>query len=279
MEETLDTPLKARILLSHAYFQHFAENNAIDVLHIKGYAFGSDTYPPQRSSSDADLLVRPAHVNRLMYLLVKDGWEILTHFNTGSIFEHAATIYHPYWGLADIHKYFPGIGFANPSLAFDQLWAQRRVKTIARFPCTVPSLIDSRILVIVHGARSFAQPHPDTQYLIDQLSTEEWDNLRRRARELHAEIAFDTALGNLEQHRGHPHYLMWKVISQQVPFYVEWWARFLRAHGTSEKMRVLWQIASVNEDHLAMSLGHPPTRQEKRQQLFERFERILPWKP
>ncbi|WP_438802984.1 nucleotidyltransferase family protein, partial [Isoptericola croceus] len=86
-----DIPLKARILLSHAYFQNIATKNKIDVLHIKGYVFGADTYRPGRLSSDVDLLVRPAHVDRLVNILLEDGWSILTHFETGSIFEHAST--------------------------------------------------------------------------------------------------------------------------------------------------------------------------------------------
>lgn len=269
------TPLPARIRLSHAYFQRLADINKIDILHVKGYAFGTDTYPVGRISTDVDILVHPAHVHRLMYVLKNDGWEIMTHFNTGSIFEHASTVYHPAWGLADIHKYFPGIGSADALATFLMLWKKRRTKEIAHYPCQLPSLVDAQLIVVTHGARAISKPHPDVVHLQKTMDDAKWRDLRKRADQLNSLIAFDTALGKLEQHRNNPDYLMWKVISEETSVFTEWRARLKFIPGLSNKLRILWQIISVNEDHLAMTLGHEPTRQEKRRKFFERFERIL----
>ena len=36
--QAASAPLKARIMLAHAYFQRVANANGIDILHVKGYA-------------------------------------------------------------------------------------------------------------------------------------------------------------------------------------------------------------------------------------------------
>ena len=97
-------------MLAHAYFQRLANLHGIDILHIKGYAFNSEIFKPDRHSTDADLLVRPSHVDTFVHILLADGWSIQAHFDTGSVFEHAMTLYHESWGLTDIHRFFPGLG-------------------------------------------------------------------------------------------------------------------------------------------------------------------------
>ena len=67
--EPQTTPLAARIRLAHAYFQRIADMHSIDILHVKGYAFSQEIYRKGRYSSDADLLVRPSHVDRFVETL------------------------------------------------------------------------------------------------------------------------------------------------------------------------------------------------------------------
>ena len=74
--ELQTTPLAARIRLAHAYFQRIADMHSIDILHVKGYAFSQEIYRKGRYSSDADLLVRPSHVDRFVEILLADGWRI-----------------------------------------------------------------------------------------------------------------------------------------------------------------------------------------------------------
>lgn len=266
----IDVPLHIRMQLSHAYFQHLAEKSGVDILHIKGYAFAEEIYPPGRSSTDVDILVRPEHLDRLVQSALKDGWEIKAHFETGSIFEHAMTLYHGSWGLADIHRYFPGIGNAQGS-AFDALWQHRRVREIAHYPCFLPSLVDSRIFVVVHAARSAAQINSDIDHLRSSLTSADWQTMRDRVSDVGAELAFAAALGEIERFDKHPDYLLWKSVSEETPLYLQWRARFKHAQGLRRKTRVLLSILRVNRDHLAMELGHPPSPQEIREKFFSRF--------
>lgn len=265
-----DVPLPIRIQLSHAYFQHLADRLNIDILHVKGYAFAGEIYRPGRSSTDVDLLVRPEHLDRFVEGALGDGWKILTHFETGSIFEHAMTLYHGSWGLVDIHRYFPGLGDSNGS-AFESLWNQRRTRNIAHYPCQLPSLIDSRIIVVVHGARSTATTNPDITYLKETLSPSEWDEMRRRLPDLQAEVAFAAAMGELDLFKHHPDYLLWKSVSEDTPDHIRWKARFDHAQGLKEKLHVLTSIFLVNKDHLAMELGHEPSKKEIWEKFFSRF--------
>ena len=62
-------------MLAHAYFQRVANANGIDILHVKGYAFGPEVYRPERHSTDVDLLVRPSHVDRFVQALIAQGVE------------------------------------------------------------------------------------------------------------------------------------------------------------------------------------------------------------
>lgn len=268
-----DVPLPIRIQLSHAYFQHLALSHGLDILHVKGYAFAQEVYRPGRTSTDVDILVRPSHIDRLVNLATADGWEILARFETGSIFEHAMTLYHSSWGLVDIHRYFPGLGNPDGS-AFDTLWKQRRTKLIANYPCFVPSLIDSRITVVVHGARSVAHHNPDISYLQETLLPSDWEKIQARVPELQAEIAYAAALGHLEQFKEHPDYLLWKSISEDTPGYLRWKARLVHAQGLHQKLKVALSILLVNKDHLAMELGHAPSKAEVREKFFSRFTQL-----
>lgn len=265
-----DVPLPIRIQLSHAYFQHLANRLRVDVLHIKGYAFADEVYRPGRSSTDVDLLVRPEHLDRFIEGALADGWRVLTHFETGSIFEHAMTLYHGSWGLVDIHRYFPGIGDSDGS-AFETLWIQRRTRNIAHYPCQLPSLVDSRIIVVVHGARSATAQKPDITFLENTLSPSEWSEIRRRLPELSAEVAFAAAMGELDSFKSHRDYLLWKSVSEDTPEHIRWKARFDHAQGVREKLRVVTNIFLVNRDHLAMELGHEPSKKEIREKFFSRF--------
>ncbi|MDO4898397.1 MAG: nucleotidyltransferase family protein [Rothia sp. (in: high G+C Gram-positive bacteria)] len=269
-----DVPLGIRLRLCHAYFQHLAQKHDIDLLHIKGYAFEGDVYRKGRVSSDVDVLVRPQHVDRLLTVMKDDGWSILAHFETGSVFQHAMTLYHSSWGLVDIHRYFPGIGSAEGE-AFDRLWEHRRERLIAGVPCLVPSLVDCQIFVIVHSARSADQHVPDVEFLESTVSEEQWHTMRNRVPELGAELGFAAAMGELEQFKDHPDYLIWKSVSQNVPVYLLWKARFQQAQGVRAKLAFIANLIRVNRDHLAMELGHSPSQREIRQKFFSRF---LFWK-
>lgn len=278
MQQNLDhgisVPLKVRLTLSHAYFQHLANRYSVDLLHVKGYAFGTEIYREGRASSDIDVLVCPEHLKVLIYALKKEGWRILTHFETGSIFEHAMTVYHPAWGLADIHRFFPGLG-SSAETTFQLLWDQRREKLLGGYPCAVPSLVDSRIIVITHDARSQQTITPDVQYLQQNLNDEDWNQLEARVDELDCRIAYLAALDRIDESQDSEDYLIWKSFKQGTPVSLQWKARLSRAKGIRGKIRVLNKIFWVNKDHLAMELGHSPSTREVVVKFFSRFSALL----
>lgn len=268
--EPANVPLAVRMRLSHAYFQDLAHRHGIDLLHIKGYAFAEEVYRPGRSSSDVDLLVRPEHIEKLIKVAQSEGWKILAKFETGSIFEHAMTLYHGTWGLVDVHRYFPGIGDSQGS-AFEALWQNRRTRCIGNFPCNLPSLVDSRIFVLVHSARSDDRHNPDLSFLQQTLSADDWQEIRQRLPEIGAELAFAAALHELDSFRAHPDYLLWKSVSEKTPTLIRWKARVKHAQGLRAKVKVVRSILVVNKDHLAMELGHEPSKREICLKFFSRF--------
>lgn len=270
--EPQTTPLAARIRLAHAYFQRIADMHSIDILHVKGYAFSQEIYRKGRYSSDADLLVRPSHVDRFVEILLADGWRIQAHFETGSVFEHAMTLYHASWGLTDIHRFFPGLGrHGDYEKTFDRIWAARKTRMIAHRPCTVPSDLDARLLVVLHRARAASRYSADINYLVSLLSYSDWQRLRARAEELDSSLAYSAAMGGLEQYRDDRDYLLWLSVSQDVPHYIQWIGRLQSATTLHDKLRTLKNIFLVNKDHLAMQLGRTPTKAEIRAKFFERF--------
>ncbi|MDO5750284.1 MAG: nucleotidyltransferase family protein [Rothia sp. (in: high G+C Gram-positive bacteria)] len=272
MAEDTSAPLKARIMLAHAYFQRMADRHNVDILHVKGYAFDREVYRPNRYSTDADILVRPSHVQRFVDLLLEDGWKIQAHFETGSVFEHAMTLYHPVWGLTDIHRFFPGLGRRGGySRVFEQLWTARRPVMIAHKPCWVPSVLDARVIVVLHRARAAAKYSSDIEYLRSILSLGDWARMRQRAAELDSSLAYAAATGMLENYRHDRDYLLWKSASQPIPAYQQWLGRIYSAPTLGDKLRTLKAIFVVNRDHLAMQLGHEPTKAEVRAKFFERF--------
>ncbi len=266
-------PLKARIVLSHAHLQNLAERKGINLLHVKGYIFGQDTYRDQRTSTDVDVLVRPSQVDAFIEAVLEAGWEVMTSFETGSDFHHAMTIYHPTWGLADIHREFPGLG-KKPELTFDRLWAQRRQKNMGGYPCDTTSLQDSRIIVYVHSARSTSIVKPDVQYLDELLSAQEKEALEVRVQELEAELAYAAALGRIDQYQDRKDYLVWKTASEKTSDLTRWYARVQAAPSLGAKAQTVLDIFRVNRDHLAMELGHEPSKQEIRQKFFSRFSKL-----
>lgn len=269
----LQVPLQARIMLSHAHLQHLAQEADLDILHIKGYIFGSDTYPRDRASTDVDVLVRPQHLEAFIEATRQAGWKAVTSFASGSDFHHAMTIYHPVWGLADIHRSFPGLGLGTAQ-AFEALWSQRRLKKMGGFPCQTTSLVDSWLLVYIHSARSTLDFKPDVRYLNSLLSSRQREAVAQRVEQLGAELAYAAALGTLDRYSDHPDYLFWKAASEPTTEVTRWYARVKNAPTFTEKLRTFLDIIFVNRDHLAMKLGHEPSAQEVCQHFFSRFSRL-----
>lgn len=257
-----EVPASVRVELLHAYVQMLADEHGWDMLHLKGAAVHPELRGDQpRVSLDVDVLVRPSHVQPLLDALDDLGWQKVTGFEDGSAFGHAANLRHAL-GLIDLHRQWPGFEM-EPSAAFDALWAAREMQDIAGIACTVPSLEDQRVILLLHHARSGGQRDEDVRSAWSGNDDTTREGVRRRAAQLHAELALAAATGELERFRGRPGYRLWRYFSRgEVSRWAEWRARYEAAPGRRAKAGVLVRLLRVNHDLLASDLGHEPNCRE-----------------
>lgn len=185
-------PLRARVLLAHARIAALAADIGLQALHVKGYAALPGAYDSHRTSTDVDVLTQPAEARRLLDALQSEGWELVTDFAHGSIFEHAATLRHVQLGYVDVHRHFPGIGLPAQE-AFDLLWRDHGVRVRAGHPLPVPCLVHQRLLVLIHASRDPSRRRSDMDALLRLTDHDGWEAMRRAAREFHAEAAWEAA--------------------------------------------------------------------------------------
>lgn len=259
--ERSDIPLAARVELAHAEIQAVARARGVDALLVKGYAADPRLYVRGRVSSDVDVLTRPSHADLLVQALHEYGWNTVSTFRSGSIFQHAQTMRHPHWGLVDIHRSFPGFEM-DPEKLFDQLWAQRRTRLVAGYPCDVPRTLEHALIILVHAARSPESLTQDVGHLAEVLTEADWRRLEQRAAELEATVAFAAATGQLPNYRDRPTHDLWLVLSHEGTRSQEWRARMKAATTVGGKLAVALRAPLPNVDHLRMDLGREPTALE-----------------
>lgn len=266
-----DTPLWARIHLAHATLQAAADDAGVDVLHIKGPTLDPMLRPGPHSSTDADVLVRPAHLDRFLATIAARGWVEFTGFDEGSPFGHAANYNHDLLAHADIHRLLPGPN-ATPGDVFEALWRDRTVKTIAHRDCTTPGLAGQVFVQVLHAARSHGTEPPEAWMQADDALRQQ---TRALAARLDAEVALAAGLGELDAYAGaHDHDLWAYWSAPDTGRLGEWRARLSAASGPMGKLRVLGQATRVNRTHLALRLGHEPTRAELRQEQRARLHKL-----
>lgn len=267
-------PLEARIRLGHAVVQAVADDERIDVLHIKGYAVEEGLYRAHRTSTDIDLLVRPRQAMAFLAALERHGWRRVTSFRTGSIFEHAAVMWHDAWGYADVHRVLPGMSLAAAE-AFDRLWATSGMTTIADVPCRVPSRAHQAMVIVLHDARTPGVSSSDVQHLREVLPDHERLELRAEAARFGAEVAWAAATGRLEDFRDHPEYPLWLAIRDGASRSGLLRARVRSARTALGKASILAGAALPNRDHLRMTLGHEPRPADYVGDVIERVRAAL----
>lgn len=265
-----EVPVGLRVHLAHAALQAIAEDAGVDILHVKGPAVDPSLGRPRSRSTDADVIVRPDKVNRFMRALAAHGWSHVTSFETGSAFEHAATLYHSSWGYTDVHRTFPGL---TAPRFFDELWADHITAEIAGIPCAVPSLTAQRLILLLHVARNGASEQaPDFVRAWTESDAEERERIRGLAGRLGAEVGLAAALGHLDDYADDPSHDLWAVFSEgHASRLDEWRGRFKAARTPVAKLRILCRSLLVNTDHLAMRLGRRPTRREIAEAFLERI--------
>lgn len=256
-------PQTVRVLLLHGYLQRVADRAGVDLLHVKGPALDpSLTGGAQRGSADADVLVRPAHVGRLVDELGALGWQRMTGFTEGSAFGHAMNLRHDL-GMIDVHRHWPGFGLA-PTDAFDRLWSARQSRQLAHVDCPVPSLEHQRLILLLHYARSGGQRPQDREAGWDGASADQRAAVRASAAEFDADLALAAAIGELEMFRDRPQYRLWRhFASGSTDRLDEWAGRWSAARTWRERVAVIKGFFEVNDDLLRLELGHEPGRGER----------------
>ncbi len=267
-------PLPVRVQLAHAAVQWLAGDSGVDVLHIKGPAVAPGLRPRGGSGTDVDVIVRPDGVERLMDTLRRHGWQVETTFDAGSAFDHAANLYHPSWGLLDVHRHYPGME-RDPAAAFAELWERRQHVELGHVRCAVPDPLAQSLVLLLHAARSRhgAAEHPD----VAPNWTDRTDADRRALRELAARtgatVGLAAATGTLHEHAGDPEAALWEVFAHPGDRLDEWHARWRAARGVRAKASVAGRSLAVNRYYLRLRLGHEPTRAEVAREFVRRLGR------
>lgn len=265
--------MAVRLHLAHGVLQALADRAGTRVLHVKGVVWHPALTKGRHASTDCDLLVDPTGLRGMINALEASGWEQITSFEHGSVFAHAATFYHPVWGTADLHRWFPGI-HADAQASFDALWSDR-----AHVPCggrgvPVPSLTGQRLIMLVHAARTgkFGAAG-DVERAWGSAGEQERAAVTALAESLGAVVPLAIATGRDDEVSGMPQARLWIAMHDHENATAVWWARLQDAQGVRERARVLWAALHVNPDHLALRLGRAPTRGDVAREWVDRFGR------
>lgn len=272
----MHVPLRVRVAVGHAAAQLVADRTGVDVLHIKGPALDDELVWDGREGTDADVLVRPSHAPAYVAALEAEGWELRSHFENSSVFEHSATLWHDLWGYVDVHRYFPGIS-VDAETAFERLWEDRETQLIADYPCAVPSVVAQVLILVLHAARGGGSPRAaeDVRTSWVEASPQRRADVAALCRELRADVAFAAGTGHLDDFRGAREYELWSVVSRGGTRVQEWRARVKAAPTRRAALRVVLRAPLVNVEHLAMVRGHRPSRREVAVEFFARPVRGL----
>ncbi|NHA68793.1 nucleotidyltransferase family protein [Phycicoccus flavus] len=251
-------PLRVRVELAHAAVQRLAESCGVDLLHVKGPAVDPGLRGHDGRGTDADVLVRPAHVRRFLAALHAHGWRTETTFGAGSAFDHAANLYHSSWGLLDVHRLFPGMD-RDPAAAFEVLWAERVCRDLGHVPCPVPSPLGQSLLLLLHAARTrTGGVHPDVGPNWTLRTEDERRHLRTLAERTGATVGLAAATGELGVHAGSREAALWEVFAGDDDRLGEWRARWRSARGPAAKASVAVRSLGVNRYYLRQRLGREP---------------------
>lgn len=255
---TAPMPLPVRVHFAHAVAQALAEQCGADVLHVKGPAIDPSLGLGSRQSTDADVLVRPEHIEAFLDVLREHGWRCLSDFETGSPFGHAANYFHPAWGCLDVHRHWPGLG-VPPERAFSRLWQNRQLVSIAHRPCPTPDTVAQATIVLLHAARGQGTRIDDVEAVWHCADEPRRSAIRALAAELKAEVALAAAIGELDRHAATAERQWWAYWSGPRDSRVrEWAARLRAARGLGAKAAVLRRALSIDHHQLARVLEREP---------------------
>lgn len=274
---TRPMPATVGAAFTHAVGQWAAEEAGVDLLHIKGAAVHRDLLPrvpgivahgmqssehsrASRPSTDADLWVRPSQVRPFVQTLRHHGWSVAYSFTEGSPFRHAMTLRHPVLSPLDLHRWFPGIR-SDPEEAFEILWRNREMASIAGCPCAVPSVTAQRLVLILHAAR--ARVASDIELAWHSATEAEKLDVMALARRLDCQVPVAAAVGELENFRDRPDYALWKAIRDGESSLPAMWLARVRAEPTpTRRIGTAFALLAPKPARLQSTLGRKPTAAE-----------------
>lgn len=264
-------PMRARLQLAHGALQVVAQRVGVEMLHIKGEALDADVRWPGRESTDADILVRPRQVATLLHALTSSGWTQVAGFASSSVFEHSATLTHPVWGYADVHRRYPGFTVSDDD-GFDELWRARQEWRCAGTSCAVPDLAGQRLVMLLHAGRSLVSTRRDSDIARAWTDASPQDKAQVTAlvARVGAQVGFAAATGTLDGWAGDPQHDLWRVVSRGGTRVDEWQARIKAASSVRAKARLVLRASLVNVEHLTMIHGARPSRWEVVVEFFAR---------
>lgn len=191
--------LFATSILGHLAAQWYANETGSQLLHFKG-PFATLDYPERRGShTDSDILVQKGQIHALGDAMLADGWEEYNE-NRDGIRGHGWVLQRQgFMVTVDLHHYFPGLR-ENWGSSFSSMWGRRHHGTMLTSPqLDLPDKIDHGILLLLDSVADrimkwqVRQARRDA--ILDELSSEEQDLVRSRARMLGIE---DLIFGSLD---------------------------------------------------------------------------------
>lgn len=256
----------------HAHLESIARGAGVDLLHVKGPALDMRLLGTRRSSTDADVLVRPSQVRRLTSALREHGWRAQDSFSTSSAFGHSQTFVHGTWGAADVHRLYPGVHL-EPADAFDVLWAERGQLVIAGIACTVPSVPAQLLVLLLHAARNRSgRGTTDITTAWERADEALREEVRWLSTRLRAEVGLAVALrDDLSPFEGRRELALWQSIDRPTTRTDEWRARIAAQPTLRAQVGTAARVVAPNRAALRHRLGRPPTRSEL---LGEPFRRV-----
>lgn len=266
---TATVPVAVRVKFAHASVEWVARECGADALHIKGPAVDPETNPGRSAGTDADILVRPRHVQALKRGLADAGWVLWCDFDEGSRFEHAASFHHAHFGMLDVHRSFPGIHH-DPGATFDRLWAARDVRQIGGLICSVPDRLSERLILLLHAART-SPAHIDLRNHWTDLTSADRAQLDEHARRMGATVGLALATGRRASVEGDPELELWRDFGDDR--LGEWMARWRAAPSARSRFALIARAPRVNRFALGERLGRPPTQAEVRREWWHRLGR------
>ncbi len=195
----------------HSHLEFVAREAGIDVMHVKGPAMDERLLGGPRSSTDADVLLRPAQVRALFAVLREHGLRPLDSFAT-SFFVRSSHPSPTNVGRGRRPRAYPGF-HVDPDHASTSLDGRHRPE-VACTNCTVPSLPAQLLVLLLHAARSRSGRGV-------QDSTAAWERaddalrveVRLLAVRLRAEVPLAVALGeDLSPFEGRRELALWRSI-------------------------------------------------------------------